>query len=132
MLSPYYNNTCDVFGSMHLLCIIYIYATSQRKRRRVESDKCPKELNSFSLSREDVVGLPSHLIFLIIIRGNSSRNDSLAIQYTTCNAFSRAIEKGAAKVETRPSGGRTKITDIACGNKPPLECRRWLRSAFSR
>lgn len=72
--------TAIILATSSVRCIcyaLYIYATSQRKRRRIESDKRPKELDSFSLPREDVaVGLPAHPIFLIIIRGNSSRNDS--------------------------------------------------------
>lgn len=106
MLSPYHNNTCDVFDAfaMH-----YIYT-----RRRNVNDVASNQINvrrSSIVSRCQEKTLP--LVSPRIPSFSSSSGETaaemiLAIQYTTCNAFSRtserAIEKGAAKLETRPSG----------------------------
>lgn len=113
----------------------YIYATSQGKRRRIESDKRPKELDSLSLPREDVVARLLRVASSSSLSHHHPRPGKLRpkwfsrynIQLVTRSRVRASERNEPSKKEQRnrrhAHRGRTRITDIACGNKPPLECR---------
>lgn len=145
----YYSNTCHVFGSMHLLCIIYTYVWNTNTHREMHAQCCydvnDVALNQINVWRSTVVSRyrrccrtaprtassSSSSFSSSSASGETAAEMIFAIQRTPCNVFSRASERASHRKRSNKTGDtpigyhgeNSEITDIACGNKPSLECR---------